>query len=190
MSESISNSSDEELIQQVLAGEREFFGELVRRHQDRLFGEMFGILRNRTDAEDVVQVAFVNAYKSLGTFRGGSAFFTWLYRIAFNQAMTVIRGRRPNVSPYPPVREMGLDFSVRNSTPSAAMEQRERADQVNRALEQLPESLQQILRLREIEGLDYAAISQILNVPLGTVRSRLSRARDQLREQLNLIDQR
>lgn len=190
MSESISNSSDEEMIRQVLAGDKESFSGLVHRYQNRLFYGMWEILRNEAEAEEVVQEAFFKAFSKLEVFRGSSSFYTWLYRIAFNLAITRIRRRRSNVSLEDLQDKSGVDRPAPDSSPGAAMEQRERVDQVKRALEQLSEQHRQILVLREIENLDYEAIGEILDLPVGTVRSRLYRAREQMRQQLNLIDQR
>jgi len=188
MSKSISSTNDQQLIQQVLAGRVESFGLLVQRYQDRLFNGMVPILRSEPEAEDIVQEAFVLAFTKLDSFQGNSAFFTWLYRIAYNLAISRLRRRRGGVSLDSQREKTGFDLPDVSASPSSNLEQQERIELVHEALGKLSEEHRSILVLREMQELDYEAISEILDLPIGTVRSRLHRAREQLREQLNLID--
>lgn len=187
MNESSANHDDQQLIRATLEGESEAFGVLIRRHQDRLYNGMVHVLRSEVEAEDVVQDAFVSAYTKLDTFKGNSAFFTWLYRIAYNAAITRIRRRKPTVSLEGKDSTLRLDFPDQGPAPGDRIEQDEQSVQLNLAMERLSEEHRSILVLREMEGMEYEAISEILDLPIGTVRSRLHRARGQLKEQLEII---
>ncbi len=183
----MANQDDQQLIRLTLDGQTEAFGHLIRKYQDRLFNGMVHILRNEPEAEDVVQDAFVLAFTKLESFKGKSAFFTWLYRIAYNVAITRIRRRKSTVSIEGKDETGRLDFPDNGPSPADRLEQHEQADQLMQALGRLSEEHRSILVLREMDELDYDAISEILELPIGTVRSRLHRARAQLREQLELI---
>lgn len=173
---------DFQLIDETLAGDRNAFGSLVLRHQDRLFTALVHVLGSRSDAEDVVQDAFVQAFLKLPTFQRTSAFYTWLYRIAFNLAVSQRRKRRPELS-VEETREYGGDEPVANhSDVSAHVEREEGVAQIRAALARLSDEHRAILVLRELEGCDYETIAGMLDLPVGTVRSRLHRARSQLRE--------
>lgn len=179
--------SDEELIQKVLRGEAQAFGGLVLRHQVRLFNSILHHSGSREEAEDVLQEAFFQAYGKLGSFRGQSAFFTWLYRIAFNLAIT--RQRRRRAAHQAEQRhEENREEPAGDVDPSEAPDERlareERAVRLHGALARLEEDFRAILVLRDIDGRSYEEIAEILELPPGTVRSRLHRARLQLREQL------
>lgn len=177
-------NEDVRLIDEALAGNTKSFGELVQKYQNRLFNTMFHVVGSREEAEDVVQDAFVQAFVKLGSFQGASAFYTWLYRIAFNLSVSRRRRKRPELS-IDVVRETtGNDPLAENGYPTELMERKESVEQVRRALETLQEDHRAILVLREIEGYCYEEISHILDMPIGTVRSRLHRARLQLREEL------
>lgn len=187
MNTSMANLDDQQLIRQTLDGQQEAFGQLICKYQDRLFNGMVQVLRSETEAEDVVQDAFVLAFTKLGTFKGNSAFFTWLYRIAYNVAITRIRRRKPTVSIDGKDETARLDFADAGPAPSDRIEQQEQATQLHAALEQLSLEHRAILVLREMDEMDYDAISEILDLPIGTVRSRLHRARNHLREHLETI---
>jgi len=179
--------NDDLLIQQALAGNSAAFGELVRRYQNRLYNGVVHVVGSKEDASDVVQDAFVYAYVRLDTFRRSSSFYTWLYRIAFNAAVSHRRRRRPTAS-LDETRERSGDEPVSEAAaPGDRLEQQERADNVHAALAGLAEEHRKILVLREIEGCDYETIAEILRLPIGTVRSRLYRARMQLRELLKEV---
>lgn len=179
------NIDDRRLIADSLNGQSAAFGELVRRYQDRLYNAIYRVVDNPDDALDVVQEAFVSAYQSLNHFKGDSEFFTWLYRIAFNAAISQRRRKRVVLSldwrgedrqgPEP------VDESV-DVSPGASMERSEDEQMLNRAIQKLPVEYRSVLVLKEIEGRKYEEIADILDVPIGTVRSRLHRARLELRE--------
>ncbi len=177
-------NDDAELIEQTLAGRSAAFGLLVRKYQNRLYNVVFHVVGNSEDAEDVVQEAFVQAYLKLDSFEGKSAFYTWLYRIAFHAAIDRKRSRR-----YAPVRAPGgpgdlSEVIDRGDGPTDRLERREQQRQVREAIERLDEDHRAVLVLREMDGCCYETIAEILDVPIGTVRSRLHRARLQMRQLL------
>lgn len=176
--------SDARLVDAALAGERSAFGQLVGRYQDRLFNTMLRLTGSREDAADAVQDAFVQAYSKLDSFRGDAQFFTWLYRIAMNQALSRRRRMRPTTSLEAARSSSGEEAVDRHPGPDGRLLAREQAEQVQSALADLGEQHRKILVLREIEGCSYEVIADILELPVGTVRSRLFRARMQLREKL------
>lgn len=180
-------AADSELVQATLGGDKGAFGCLVERYQDRVFNTLVRVLGSRDDARDVVQDAFVQAFVKLESFRGDAKFYTWLYRIAMNLALSHRRRRRPTDS-LDVVKENAGEEPVAQQ-PSAAQDliERERAEQLQRALLQLSDDHRQVLVLRELEGCDYETIGEILEMPVGTVRSRLFRARIQLKEQLQVL---
>jgi RNA polymerase sigma-70 factor, ECF subfamily len=159
----------------------------VRRYQDRLFNAVLRVVDNAEDAADVVQEAFINAYQSLNSFKGDSEFFTWLYRIAFNAAISLKRkqkavlsidwGREEKVAAEPEDRS---EFT----RPGTALERSEEDAQLLAALDRLSAEHRVVLVLKDLEGQKYEQIAEILDVPIGTVRSRLHRARLELRELL------
>ena len=177
-------SADSDLIAQTLDGCTQAFGELVRRHQDRLYNAVVHIVGCPAEAEDVLQDAFMLAFTKLATFRGQSSFFTWIYRLTVNCALSNRRRKRPlRDSDLPP------DYCVRDvldggERPMDRLLRDEALEHVADALDHMDDLYRAILVLREIEQLDYAAIADILDIQLGTVRSRLHRARLQLRRLL------
>jgi len=180
----IAVSDDSRLIDQALAGHAEAFGELVRRYQDRLFNTMVHVVGHREDARDAVQEAFVQAFIKLETFRRDSAFYTWLYRIALNRAVSRRRRRRPETSVEWAREVHGHEPADPQPGPDETAQRRARCRQVRRAIDQLDTEHRTVIVLREIEGCTYEQIAEILDVPVGTVRSRLHRARVQLKEHL------
>ncbi|MFT5302218.1 MAG: RNA polymerase sigma-70 factor (ECF subfamily) [Mariniblastus sp.] len=187
MNMSKANQEDQLLIRQTIDGQKEAFDQLIRKYQDRLFNGMVQILRSEPEAEDVVQDAFVLAFTKLHSFKGNSAFFTWLYRIAYNVAITRLRRRKPTV-PLDGTGEAGkLDFPDGGPSPDDRLQKDEQAAQLHNALARLSDEHRVILVLREMDDLDYDAISDVLGLPIGTVRSRLHRARVHLREHLDAI---
>lgn len=177
-------SDDHRLIEQALTGDADAFGELVRKYQDRLFNTTVHLLGHREDARDVVQEAFVQAFVKLETFRGGSAFYTWLYRIAFNLAVSHRRRRRPVASVDQARQSRGLEPPDPNPGPETNLEQRQQCGEVRSAIARLDEQFRAVIVLRELEGCTYETIAEVLQVPVGTVRSRLHRGRMQLKEEL------
>lgn len=178
---------DREWICRTIDGDTESFGFLVQKYQDRLYNGMVQILRNESEAEDVVQDAFVLAFSKLDSFQGKSAFFTWLYRIAYNVAITRLRRRKRGVSLDGDEAKVRLDFPDGAPSPNHSIERQEEAIQLYEALDRLSSEHRSILVLREMEELDYDAIAEILDLPVGTVRSRLHRARIRLRELLEKV---
>ena len=185
MNEKLTNYSDDQLIEWTLDGQRDAFGAIVRKYQNRLYNGMVQILRNETEAEDTVQEAFILALTKLNTFKGKSQFFTWLYRIAYNVAVTRMRRRKPTVSIENQEAESKLQLpDCDQPMPDSSLLKAEEANQLMIALARISEEHRHILVLREMEEMDYSAISEVLDLPIGTVRSRLHRARLQLKEVL------
>lgn len=179
-----SANDDARLIERSVSGDSEAFGRLVTRYQDRLYNSMVHYLRNETEAEDVVQETFILAFTRLGSFQGKSAFYTWLYRIAFNTAISRGRRRRPRVSVERDLLDAGTGLDGEGPQPGDQLQQDERAAELMAALGRLNQEHRAILVLREMDELSYEEISEILETPVGTVRSRLHRARGQLKEEL------
>jgi RNA polymerase sigma-70 factor, ECF subfamily len=177
-------TSEDELIQQALSGSGDAYGLLVERYQDRLFNAMLHIVGSADEAEDIVQDSFVQAYVKLDTFRGQSRFFTWLYRIAFNNALSRRRKRRVDASIEQGREATGGDPVDRHEAPEEPLLRQERVATVTAALQRLSEEHRAILVLREMQDLPYEEIAEILSINIGTVRSRLSRARNQLHDLL------
>lgn len=180
----MSSPEESRLIDASLAGDKAAFGELVRMHQDRLFNAMAHFCGNVVEAEDVVQDAFVQAYLKLSSFQRNSTFYTWLYRIAFNTSVSRKRRKRVEASVDRSREQVGGEPIDPGDAPETPLLRAESAQQVNEALGHLSEEHRSILILREIEGCDYEQIAEILEINVGTVRSRLHRARAQLRERL------
>ena len=183
-------SDEKQLIRECLAGRTEAFGELVIRYQDRLFNALCGILGSPDDARDVAQDAFVQAFQKLKTFRGQSAFYSWLFRIALNAAASQKRRKRRRST----AAGISSDPSVHDppdprpdAAPSHAMETTERQAAVQSALAQLAAEFRVPLVMKEIDNLKYHEIAAILGCPVGTVRSRIHRARGELRQRLELL---
>ncbi|MDR7522345.1 MAG: sigma-70 family RNA polymerase sigma factor [Armatimonadota bacterium] len=172
-------SDDHALLARACAGDLDAFETLVRAHQDRIYTLAYRITGNREDAVDAAQDAFVRAYQALPRFREDAAFGTWLYRIATNAALDLVR-RRP---PVPPV-EVPANHPVPDS-PEAAAHRREIGRRVQAALAHLPPEFRATVVLRDLQGLSYRDVARILQVPIGTVRSRLARGREALRAQLS-----
>ena len=177
-------NEDAQLIDEALRGESASFGQLVRRYQDRLYNTMVHVVNSAEEAQDVCQEAFVQAFVKLEQFQRTSAFYTWLYRIAFNVAISRRRRHKPTVSVEQSREHSGDEPIDPHEAPHVRLEQSERVAQVQAALATLSEDHRAILVLREMEGFAYETISELLDLPVGTVRSRLHRARLQLREQL------
>ena len=176
--------TDDRLVEAAQQGDRDAFGDLVSRYQDRLFNTLLRIAGSREDAADAVQDAFVQAYVKLDSFRGDAQFFTWLYRIAMNVALSRRRRRRPATSLDAAKTAAGEEPMDAAAGPHDRLLADERARQVHTALADLGDQHRKILVLREIEGCSYEVIADILELPVGTVRSRLFRARMQLRDKL------
>lgn len=184
------SSRDAMLLERARAGDTAAFGELVELHQDRVYNAIFRIVRRHEDACDLAQETFVRAYRSLDAFRGQSSFYTWLFRIGVNLAISQKRRRKDVML----LSEMGADGqsidpadgadprSPAVESPTDAAERRERHDDVWAAMQKLSVEHRTILVLRDIEMFNYDEIGEMLGLPPGTVRSRLHRARATLRE--------
>jgi RNA polymerase sigma-70 factor (ECF subfamily) len=183
-------NDDQDLIAASLRGETGAFGQLVGRYQNRLFNSLTRMTGSVEDAEDITQEAFVHAFQKLHTFRGGSRFYSWLFRIALNAAVTLHRKRDKATASVEAVREqVGFEPADArpNSTPQAPLETSERQALVQRTLRELPEEFRQVLVLREMDEMSYEEIAEIVDCPIGTVRSRIHRARQELRDRLAAI---
>ena len=178
---------DANTIERVLKGETAAFEVLVRTYQARLFNSLIHSLGCPEEAEDVAQEAFVKAFSKLATFKQNSSFYTWLYRIAINIAISRHRQKKPKTSLDEYRMNVGHEPVDETNHPGQKLDLEERAVQVQAALTLLTEEHRSIIVLREIEDMDYEAISEILGLPVGTVRSRLHRARHQLRTHLEQI---
>lgn len=175
--------TDLELVRRAQRGERGAFDLLVLRYQHRVVKLVARLLRDPTEAEDVAQDAFVKAYRALGSFRGDSAFYTWLYRIAVNTARNSMASRQRRPLDYEAdlneSEQAAVESRMRHGdTPEAAALSDEIHRTVNHAVEQLPEDLRTAIILREVEGLSYEEIAEAMDCPVGTVRSRIFRARE------------
>jgi RNA polymerase sigma-70 factor (ECF subfamily) len=179
-------SDDQRLVRASLNGDTEAFGQLVRCYQDRLYPTLLRLTGSPDDALDLLQDAFIRAYQKLDRFRGQSSFFTWVYRIAVNLALSERRHRKcmPHCTSTGDLDQYEMRSSVESRDPSLSLEQVEEEQRIQRALMQLPEEGRAIVVLRDLDGLSYEEIAEALQVPIGTVRSRLHRARCGLRQVL------
>lgn len=181
---------DQDLVARAQRGEKRAFDLLVGKYQRKLSRLLSRFIRDPAEVEDVTQEAFIKAYRALPSFRGDSAFYTWLYRIGINTAKNylVSAGRRaPTTTEFDAGEAEGFEDAgeLRDiNTPESVMMSKEIAATVNAAMDELPEELRTAIQLRELEGLSYEEISAIMNCPIGTVRSRIFRAREAIAERL------
>lgn len=187
------DAGDLGLVQRAQRGEKAAFDLLVRKYQHKVVKLVMRYLRDPADAEDVAQEAFIKAYRALPQFRGDSAFYTWLYRIAINTAKNAIVSR--DRSPV----EFDLDLQAveesqmlqsrlaDSATPERLLLTEEIRVTVNSAIDALPEDLRTAIVLRELEGLSYEEIAQAMDCPVGTVRSRIFRAREAIDRRLSEV---
>ncbi|MFA5371167.1 MAG: RNA polymerase sigma factor RpoE [Sideroxydans sp.] len=175
---------DQQLVERAQSGDKHAFGLLVSKYQRRLGRLINRFVRNAAEAEDLTQEAFIKAYRALPAFRGDSAFYTWLYRIGINTAKNhlLAHGRRAPTSTSFDAEEAENfeDASLLHevATPENELMSKQVVAVVNASLQQLPDDLRTALTLREIEGLSYEEIASVMNCPIGTVRSRIFRARE------------
>ena len=180
---------DKQLVQRMLSGDEAAFREFVELYKDRLFSSILAHVGCRHEAEEIVQESFIKAFQHLPSFQHQSQIYTWIYRIAWNTSASRARKHRNDVS---------LENSGAESTSSAPesfephvpMERRERIALLRQGLGDIESRHRKILLLREFDGLSYQEIADVMSIPLGTVRSRLARARDRLRDQLITIEER
>lgn len=176
-------ASDRELVERVKQGDKRAFDLLVQKYQFKITKLVSRYLHDPTEAMDVAQEAFIKAYRAIPGFRGDSAFYTWLYRIAINTAKNhlVALGRRPpnaDIDSQEAEQFGGDSWLKENATPERLLLKDEIEQVVFKAIEDLPEDLRTAITLRELEGLSYEEIAQAMGCPIGTVRSRIFRARE------------
>jgi RNA polymerase sigma-70 factor, ECF subfamily len=174
---------DRQLINECLQGRLEAFSELVRRYQDRLYNAVFRFLNDAEDAQDVTQEAFLSAWQALSRFKGDAKFFTWIYRIAINHAIDLKRKQKISQG-----LEVHLNDEIQpvatstSNRPEDAAERREEGEKLRKALNLLSPEHRMVLILKDIDGMKYEEMADTLEVPIGTIRSRLHRARFELRD--------
>ncbi|MFO1004508.1 MAG: sigma-70 family RNA polymerase sigma factor [Planctomycetaceae bacterium] len=182
-------TDDQLLIERCRSGHPEAFGDLVSKYQRRLVRTLGTLLGNGHDALDVAQDAFLKAYLNLDSFRGDAAFYSWLFRIAWNGAATLRRKQRVRASAsLDAIREMSgsePDDLSPTSDPTRALQISEDQQLLRQSLNELGEDYRTALILKEIEGLSYEEIASLTDCPIGTVRSRIHRARQELRAKLD-----
>ena len=184
-----SNETDQLLVARVQQGEKAAFDILVLKYQSRIINLVSRFVRNQSDAQDVTQEAFLKAYRALPNFRGDSAFYTWLYRIAVNTAKNylAIQSRRSGESEqdFSEIEQIEGNSALKdNATPEHLLLKDEIEETVIAAIKKLPDDLRTAITLREIEGLSYEEIATVMECPIGTVRSRIFRAREAIDSQL------
>jgi RNA polymerase sigma-70 factor (ECF subfamily) len=187
--------SDQLLVERVQAGERQAFDLLVSKYQRRLMRLVSRLVHDPAEAEDVVQESFIKAFRALRHFRGDSAFYTWLYRIGINTAKNFLVSQNRRAVAALEVDTEAAEASEEGeglrdiNTPESMLATKQIAETVNAAMDALPLDLRTAIVLREIEGLSYEEISAIMSCPIGTVRSRIFRARETIAERLRpLLD--
>lgn len=186
---------DQQLVERAQRGDKHAFELLVSKYQRKLGRLLSRFIRDPAEVEDVAQEAFIKAYRALPSFRGDSAFYTWLYRIGINTAKNylVAMGRRaPTTTEFDSEEAENFEDGdqLRDlNTPEAELMTRQIAATVNQTMEELPEELRTAITLREIEGMSYEDIANVMNCPIGTVRSRIFRARETIADKLRpLLD--
>ncbi|MDO6446586.1 RNA polymerase sigma factor RpoE [Colwellia sp. 1_MG-2023] len=186
---------DQVLVERVQRGDKNAFNLLVTKYQHKVANLVSRYVKNHSDVPDIVQEAFIKAYRALPNFRGDSAFYTWLYRIAVNCAKNhmVASGRKPPGSDIEiedaEIYDAG-DALRENASPEKLLLTKEIKSVIFNTIEQLPEDLRTAINLRELEGLSYEEIATIMECPVGTVRSRIFRARDAVDKKIRPLIQR
>ncbi len=181
---------DQRLVERVQNGDKHAFDLLVIKYQRKLARLLSHFIRDAAEVEDVTQEAFIKAYRALPSFRGDSAFYTWLYRIGINTAKNFLVSQGRKVPTIEGINNEDAEDFEDNSllkevnTPESELMSKQIAQTVSKSLDALPEELRSAIVLREIDGLSYEEIATIMNCPVGTVRSRIFRAREAISEQL------
>lgn len=175
--------NDSALVTLVKNGDKQAFNLLVSKYQYRIRSLVSRLIKDSAEQEDIVQEAFIKAYRAISRFRGDSAFYTWLYRIAVNTA----KNHLASASRRPPVLDVEINEDapmrtperlIETNTPEAIMQNDQLVEAIRKAIRELPEELRQAITLRELEGLNYEDIAEAMGCPIGTVRSRIFRARE------------
>ncbi|KAF3981144.1 MAG: RNA polymerase sigma factor RpoE [Methylococcales symbiont of Hymedesmia sp. n. MRB-2018] len=185
---------DKDLVRRVQQGDKSAFDLLVIKYQHRIIQLVNRYVKDPSEAQDVAQEAFIKAYRALGNFRGDSAFYTWLYRIAINTAKNYLVSRSRRYSDYQvdiqDAEQVGNAPQLKGmDTPEHLLMNDEIVAVIKSAIEKLPEEMKNAIMLREFEGMSYEEIAQIMECPVGTVRSRIFRAREAIDKKLNpLLD--
>ena len=181
---------DKKLVEKAQKGDKRAFGILVEKYHKKLTRLLARMVRDQSEIEDIVQDSFIKAYRAINNFRGDSAFYTWLYRIGINTAKNhlVSLGRRPKAINYVEIEDVE-NFEdgqeLRNlETPENSMMTKEIVTTINDTIESLPDELKEAISLREMDGLSYEEIAELMQCPIGTVRSRIFRAREAIAEKL------
>jgi RNA polymerase sigma-70 factor (ECF subfamily) len=186
--------SDAKLVEMVQRGDKAAFNVLVLKYQHKVLKLVTRYVRDPVEAEDITQEAFIKAYRALPTFRGESAFYTWLYRIAANTAKNVLVSSRRRLVDYSLDLQDPEDYAAQvllkdGDTPEGMLLTEEIRQTVTEAMQQLPDDLREAITLRELEGLSYEEIAAVMECPVGTVRSRIFRAREAIDKKLRpLLD--
>lgn len=185
--------ADEELVRRVQRGDKKAFDLLVLKYQNRIIQLINRYVRDPYEAQDIAQETFIKAYRALGSFRGDSAFYTWIYRIAINTAKNHLaaRSRRPTDDEIEV--EVAEQFESENSlrdqeTPEGVLLSEELGQTIQLALEELPNELRTAITLREMDGLSYDEIAEVMECPVGTVRSRIFRAREAIDKKIRSLN--
>ena len=185
-----SAESDQELVDRAKNGDLKAFDLLVLKYQRRVFRLISRVIKNNSEVEDVAQECFIKAFRAIHQFRGDSAFYTWLYRIAVNTAKNYLfsKGRRPialsELKKSEDTDSFDMLDAVSNENPEGNMAGLQIAEAVNKAVKKLPDELSAAVVLREMDGLSYEEIAEVMNCPIGTVRSRIFRAREAIAQEL------
>jgi RNA polymerase sigma-70 factor (ECF subfamily) len=181
---------DDALVEQARAGSRPAFEALFQKYHRRVYAVALGVVKRPEDAMDIVQDAFIKVHKHIGTFQGTSSFYTWLYRIVMNLGIDHVRRTRKVVEwgDDVPMDQVAGDRAmlpkVSDADPARTVVRRELSDKIRAALDTLPEYHRAVILLREVEGMSYEEIAEVLNVPKGTIMSRLFHARRKMQDQL------
>jgi RNA polymerase sigma-70 factor (ECF subfamily) len=187
---SANREEDVELLQAVLDGDTTAYRGLVEKYQGRVYSVVYGMVRNREDAKDITQDAFVKAYNNLGSFRLEASFYTWIYRIASNLAIDFLRKQKRHGA-----TEFDEQIATRDGdgsmidahhedSPRKTLQRKRLYARIMDAVEQLPDDQKQVILLRELEGMSYKEIAEVAEIPEGTVMSRLYYARKKLQKML------
>lgn len=180
------NVNDEELVKRVKSGDIDAFEDIIAKYEKRVFSLIYNVLKNENEIEDVAQEVFVKVYKNIGKFQGNSSLYTWIYRITTNLCFDYIKKRKEVI--YVDEKLQLDDSEVEFQLPSdeklqdELYEEKELKEKLQKAISKLPDKQQMMIILRDIKGLSYEEISEVLEMKLGTVKSQINRARLKLKE--------